>query len=453
MLEKFEQFIKQTKHNEDITDLEMSIHDDDYKLTYFTTADGTAQTIEERYSYIKENDTFQLFYKKDIPTPIKFKNLEGNHEDAYQFKGKDDPEFQKVLRWKLRLTPFEYLMMRANADYPYSTEFVEEIDKEAERIAVEREIVTSKPNSIRYPDKYNTSTDSFINELALYDPSNIEVAHGGEQLITGFFDISEIEGLPSHLTNENLMFLEGVFNLYLNGIEAFTPEVLYRFSIGAHKVGNHAVRVTDHQKERAIASVERMATIRQELDLTPYIKKYGSKETKAHLKEEPEGAYIIKSYMLPVEEVTEKVQGVRQKTVYRLIQAPALLKYNDWLANDRIGQIDKELLDTLSTRVEDSLIKRYLAKRLIALENPNNRISNPVINFETLYKHIDVEDPNKKKRQSIRGKVCAVLDYWKSIGRLKSDPENDKVGYRLVKKGRTFTGVEIDYIKRSKAIR
>ena len=440
MLEKFEQFIKHSKRDEDITDLEISKHDDDYKLTYFTTAEGAAQTIEERYSYIKENDTFQLFYKKDIPTTIRIKNLEGNHEEAYQFKGTDDPEFQKVLRWKLRLTPFEYLMIRANADYPYSTEFLEEIDKEAEKFRIQRELVTGEPNLIRYPDKYNTSTDNFINDLALYDPNSIEVEHSGEQLITGFFDVDEIEGLPSHITNENLMFLEGVFNLYLNGIEAFTPEVLYRFSTGKPEA-----RVTEQQKERAIASVERMATVRQELDLTPYIAKYGSKEAKAHLKEEPEGAYIIKSYMLPVEEVTEKIQGVRQKTVYRLIQAPALLKYNDWLANDRIGQIDKELLDTLSTSVEDSLIKRYLAKRLIALENPNNRISNPVINFETLYNHIDVKEPSKHKRQNIKEKVEGVLDYWKAIKRIK--------GYKLTKKGRAFTGVELDYIKRRKAIK
>ena len=440
MLEKFEDFIKHSKRDEDITDLEISKHDDDYKLTYFTTAEGAAQTIEERYSYIQENDTFQLFYKKDIPTTIRIKNLEGNHEEAYQFKGTDDPEFQKVLRWKLRLTPFEYLMIRANADHPYSTEFLEEIDKEAEKFRIQKDIVTSEPNLIRYPDKYNTSTDNFINDLALYDPSNIEVAHSGEPLITGFFDIDDIEGLPSHITNENLMFLEGAFNLYLNGIEAFTPEVLYRYSIG-----NKDARVTEQQKERAIASVERMATIRQELDLTPYIQKYGSKEAKAHLKEEPEGAYIIKSYMLPVEEVTERVQGKRQKTVYRLIQAPALLKYNDWLANDRIGQIDKELLDTLSTSVEDSLIKRYLAKRLIALENPNNRMSNPVINFETLYDHIDVEEPDKYKRKKVREDVCAVLDYWKAIKRIK--------GYKLTKKGRAFTGVELNYIKRRKAIK
>lgn len=440
MLEKFEDFIKHSKRDEDITDLEISKHDDDYKLTYFTTAEGTAQTIEERYSYIQENDTFQLFYKKDIPTTIKIKNLEGDHEEAYQFKGTADPEFQKVLRWKLRLTPFEYLMIRANADYPYSTEFLEEIDKEAEKFRVQRELVTGEPNLIRYPDKYNTSTESFITDLALYDPNNIEVKYGGEEVITGFFDIDDIEGLPSHVTNENLMFLEGAFNLYLNGIEAFTPEVLYRYSIG-----NKDARVTDQQKERAIASVERMATIRQELDLTPYIAKYGSKETKAHLKEEPEGAYIIKSYMLPVEEVTERVQGKRQKTVYRLIQAPALLKYNDWLANSRLGQIDKELLDTLSTSVEDSLIKRYLAKKLIALENPNNRMSNPVINFETLYDHIDVEEPNKYKRKKIREDVCAVLDYWKAIKRIK--------GYKLTKKGRTFTGVELNYIKCRKAIK
>lgn len=449
MLEKFEQFIQEhdAKYNkETLIEISKNVEEDYYFFTFYGEFAGQTMPKERRYTYNKETDSFDMIVKK---TEVQFESLDPTAEQAYEFKSKDDPEFQKVLRWKLRLTPFEYLMLRANADYSYSTEFIEEVDKEAERIAVEREIVTSKPNLIRYPDKYNTSTDNFINDLALYDPNNIEVAHGGESLITGFFTIDEIEGLPSQLTNENLMFLEGVFNLYLNGIETFTPEVLYRYSIGAHKVGEHAVRVTEQQKERAIASVERMATIRQELDLTPYIAKYGSKEAKAHLKENKDGAYIIKSYMLPVEEVTEKVQGVRQKTVYRLIQAPALLKYNDWLANDRLGQIDKELLDTLSTSVEDSLIKRYLAKRLIALENPNNRISNPVINFKTLYDHIDVEEPSAHKSKNIREKVYAVLDYWKSIGRIngydKDTPE--------VKKGRTFTGVKVHYKKRAKALK
>lgn len=441
MLEKFEQFIKHTKHNEDITDLEISKHDDDYKLTYFTTAEGTTQAIEERYSYIKENDTFQLFYKKDIPTTIRIKNLEeGDSEEAYQFKGKEDPEFQQVLRWKLRLTPFEYLMLRVNNDYSYSTEFIDEIDKEAKRIIEQAEKL--EPNLIRYPDKYGTSTDDFINKLALYDPNNIEVKHSDKTLITGMFVIDEIEGLPSHITNENLMFLEGAFNLYRNRIEAFTPEVLYRYSIGRKDA-----RVTPQQAERAMQNVDRMRTILVDLDFTSFIEKYGDSEAKEFVKND--GTVITDSYMLPVHRSRKEVQGVIQDVTYSFLTCPPLLKYNDLLANKRIGQIDKELLDTLSTSVEDSLIKRYLAKRLIALENPNNRISNPVINFETLYNHIDVEAPNAHKSKHIREKVYAVLDYWKAIGRIsgydKDTPD--------VKKGRTFTGVKVHYKKRTKALK
>lgn len=441
MLEKFEDFIKHSKRDEDITDLEISKHDDDYKLTYFTTAEGTAQTIEERYSYIKENDTFQLFYKKDIPTTIRIKNLEGNHEEAYQFKGKEDPEFQKVLRWKTRLTNLEYLMLRANADYSYSTEFLEEIEKEALAIkeTTEFEIET---NPIQYPSIYNALTDSFVYKIASYDPTNVEVEHGGEKLITGMFVIEEIEGLPSQISNENLMFLEGACNLYQNGIKAFTPEVLYRFSIGRPDA-----RVTEQQKQRAIESVERLDSIRQELDLTPYIQKYGNKEAKEYI--EDGGVFIINSRMLNVDWYYGKVQGVRHSQQYRLNKAPALLGYNKWLANKRIGQIDKALLDVLSTSIEDSLIKRELARRLIALENPNNNMSNPVINFETLYSRIDLKDPNKKKRQNIREKVYAVLDYWKSIDRIKGYDKNIKDP----KDNQTFIGVKLDYHKRSKAIK
>ena len=436
MLEKFEDFIKHSKRDEDITDLEISKHDDDYKLTYFTTAEGKAQTIEERYSYIQENDTFQLFYKKDIPTTIRIKGLDEDHEEAYQFKGTEDPEFQQVLRWKLRLTPFEFLMIRINNDYAYSEEFLAEIDKEAEAILREGENV--EPNLIRYPDKYSTSTDNFMNKIALYDPNDIEMKHRDEILITGMFVIDEIEGLPSHITNENLMFLEGAFNLYLNDIRSFTPEVLYRYS-----VGRPDARVTDHQKERAKQNIDRMRTILVDLDFTPYIAKYGNTEAKKFI--ENDGAIITDSYMLPVHRTRKEVQGIVQDVTYTFMARPPLLKYHELLANKRLGQIDKELLDTLTTGVEDSLIKRYLAKRLIALENPNNNISNPVIKFETLYDHIDVEEPDKYKRKKIREDVCAVLDYWKAIKRIK--------GYKLTKKGRAFTGVELNYIKRRKNIK
>src|SRR5699024_3718704 len=170
---------------------------------------------------------------------------------------------------------------------------------------------------------------------------------------------------------------------YLNGINAFTPEVLYRFSIGRPDA-----RVTEQQKQRAIESVERLDSIRQELDLTPYIQKYGNKEAKEYI--EDGWVFIINSRMLNVDWYYGKLQSVRYSQQYRLNKAPALLEYNKWLANKRIGQIDKALLDVLSTSVEDSLIKRELARRLIALENPNNNMSNNVINFETLYSRIDL---------------------------------------------------------------
>ena len=437
MLEKFEQFIQEhdAKYNkETLIEISKNVEEDYYFFTFYGEFAGQTMPKERRYTYNKETDSFDMIVKK---TEVQFKSLDPTAEQTYQFKGKEDPEFQKVLRWKTRLTNLEYLMLRANADYSYSTKFLEEIEKEALVIkeATEFEIET---NPIQYPSIYNALTDSFVYKIASYDPTNVEVEHGGEKLITGMFVIEEIEGLPSQISNENLMFLEGACNLYLNGINAFTPEVLYRFSIGRPDA-----RVTEQQKQRAIKSVERLDSIRQELDLTPYIQKYGNKEAKEYI--EDGGVFIINSRMLNVDWYYGKVQGVRHSQQYRLNKAPALLEYNKWLANKRIGQIDKALLDVLSTSVEDSLIKRELARRLIALENPNNNISNNVINFETLYSRIDLENPSKKKRQSIREKVYAVLDYWKAIGRINGYDKN-------VKKGRTFTGVKIDYIKRSKAI-
>src|SRR5699024_9733019 len=183
-----------------------------------------------------------------------------------------------------------------------------------------------EPNLIRYPDKYGTSTDNFINKLALYDPNDIEVKHSDKTLITGMFVIDEIEGLPSHITNENLMFLEGAFNLYRNRIEVFTPEVLYRYSIGRKDA-----RVTPQQAERAMQNVDRMRTILVDLDFTSFIEKYGNSEAKEFIKND--GTVITDSYMLPVHRSRKEVQGVIQDVTYSFLTCPPLLKYNDLLAN------------------------------------------------------------------------------------------------------------------------
>ena len=304
-----------------------------------------------------------------------------------------------------------------------------------------------KGNAISYPDKYTTSTDNFINDLPLQDLSNInfKVARNTDKYITGMLNIDgeELTDMLPNLTNEHLMYFEGICNIYLNDSvsNVFSPEMVYRYA-----TGRKDARLTPNKRERIIQMLEEMARMRVSLDLDEYLSEYGNDNVKKTIKEgKSKVNYGIRSYLLPIESVSELIQGQEQETVYRLIKAPALLEYNNHLKNRRIGFIDGYLLDTLSTSVEDSLLKRYLAKRLIALETPRNGITNPKILFTSIYEKIDVDNPTAKKRHTIKGKIEQVLDYWTGKGRIK--------GYEFTRKGKQFDGVEIEYIPRTKALK
>lgn len=61
LLEKFKKFIADTERYTEAEIIDYSIDDSDYLTIIYK--DHTA-TIKERYSYLKENDSFQLFFEK-----------------------------------------------------------------------------------------------------------------------------------------------------------------------------------------------------------------------------------------------------------------------------------------------------------------------------------------------------------------------------------------------------
>ena len=379
MLEKFEDFIKHSKRDEDITDLEISKHEDDYKLTYFTTAEGTAQTIEERYSYIQENDTFQLFYKKDIPTTIRIKNLEGNHEEAYQFKGTDDPEFQQVLRWKLRLTPFEYLMVRANNDYPYSTEFLEEIDKEAQRVIKDKEhetfrnlpsITTNRPNVYEIDNtKVIKNLTNFTLNLAVEAAEEEEKereifefalkvnSHTNKQqyVVKVQIDMEGVIRSERHKKNQvfNAFDMEvhnAVCTLISAGNTAMTVGTIYR-TMNGYVDGE---RTPKAQRSAIDASLDKMTKIRVNADFTEHYKMEGF-DIQEIAKEGTMIDYVIEDI---------KMNGKKTRT-YKFSRVPIFYEYSR-----DMEQIQKIPIDRLNLkgfmRMDQvkTVMRNYLLSRI-----------------------------------------------------------------------------------------
>ena len=60
-LEAFKQFIRQSGRYDYVTEVDYSI-DTDGRFTFIYVS--TEGTIKERYSHIKENNSYQLFYKQ-----------------------------------------------------------------------------------------------------------------------------------------------------------------------------------------------------------------------------------------------------------------------------------------------------------------------------------------------------------------------------------------------------
>lgn len=61
LLEKFKKFIADTERYTEAQLIDYSIDDSNYLTVIYK--ENTA-TIKERYSHIKENDSFQLFFKQ-----------------------------------------------------------------------------------------------------------------------------------------------------------------------------------------------------------------------------------------------------------------------------------------------------------------------------------------------------------------------------------------------------
>lgn len=305
-------------------------------------------------------------------------------------------------------------------------------------------------NLIKYPDQYTASTDNFINDLAGINLSDIsyEISRNSGKYITGtiLLDDPHIRELLPSLTNEQLLYMEGAANIWLNfqaGLmpNVFTPDVLYRFA-----TGRKDAELKDKKRANFIAMIEDMARMRSDIDITEYLITGGVSGSNEKIKAEIKAGKRIrlKTYIMPIKQVTgENMQGKEQETIYTLLDAPLSLQLNKLLAKERRAFIDAYLLEPLTTSIEDSLIRKYIVSRLALLENPNNKMTNNKILFDTLYKYIDIKNPDGNKRRDIKNKVTILLDDWKKIGRIKSYEFTHPAG-----DVRRYDGFKITYISR-----
>ena len=129
---------------------------------------------------------------------------------------------------------------------------------------------------VKYPDSFLITTDILTRELPFQklDDISIKLSRGSDKAITGniviepAFESELTKQLPS-LTPEHLLYLKGVCRLYDAGIKIFTPDMVYRFSVGDSKA-----EVRPDKRERVANHIDDMRRMIPNINITELMKQY-----------------------------------------------------------------------------------------------------------------------------------------------------------------------------------
>lgn len=299
----------------------------------------------------------------------------------------------------------------------------------------EKEVEEVESVAVRYPNLFLITTDLLSRELPFQklDKINIKLSRNSNKAVTGnmviepAFENELTKQLPA-LTPEHFLYLKGICRLYDAGIKIFTPDMIYRFSVGDSKA-----EVRPDKRKRVASHIDDMRRMIPNINITELMKQYHK------IDKQGEKPVFISDNLLYLKEVFTYVQGVK-RSAYKIIEAPILLQLASSLG--QVGAFEWALLETKGNSVDDGLIKNYLAQRVVGMENAKNSLRSKRILLDSIYKHIGKENPSDKQARTIKKKVTDILEYWKQENRIKDFAE--------VKEGRKIRGYDLEVFYKPK---
>lgn len=232
------------------------------------------------------------------------------------------------------------------------------------------------------------------------------------------------------------------FTLYENGVDVFTPEMLFRTLYGRAD----SEKPTPQQTGAMTRTIEKHRNLRTMIDCRDEFERRGYSTDKAYLRDPP----------LMVSEIVVEAGG-RVKRAYRFVTQPIRLGYIKKLR--QIVDVPRELLDikeldkrghitarSKSLTEQRLFVRNELLRRIEGIKNPNNKLRQKTIALESyadseghhrgLYEIAGYTDPTKQQAEKIRSFARDALAFWKASGYIK--------GYSFEKKGKTISRIRID---------
>lgn len=278
-------------------------------------------------------------------------------------------------------------------------------------------------NPIQYPEIMALSTNQITRELPMQDDLthiSYPVSRKSNVFITGSITFAELQEQLPTLTHTDMLVYFGISNLYNEGNTRFTPQMVWRMM-----KGNPKARVTPNQKEIVVESIDKMRQMLVDIDVT-------AEFIDLYKKDEVGNPIRLNENLLYLRKATVIIQG-KEQDGYQLLAQPVLDRYSRELR--QIGYIERNLIESTGG-VEDALLNKYMAERLIGMKNNKSGLHSKRILLSKVYEKMDLDDPNRKKRSQVKTKIEGLLNSWKQKGEIKS--------YEFVMKNGAYHAVDLD---------
>lgn len=260
----------------------------------------------------------------------------------------------------------------------------------------------------------NASAFDVIAELSVWDKPKVVIA---VELNTA------VKASAASLTVSafDMSVCDAVFTLASKNRQEFTTEMVCR-----ELTGGCRDKITENLLVSVRESLEKMRHIDIRIECTDLFLRKGL-ITKEDLNDYPEQKYVLTSYLLPLEMLCKVAAGNHRtyKTGYRLIKEPVLYTCAKVLGH--IAGIPTAMFEAcreVQDNEETIVLKRYIFKRILMMQNRKNRIASSTISYERydqrekcekgLYHVLGYDKERyaswKKKRSSIHRNVKAILD-------------------------------------------
>ena len=187
--------------------------------------------------------------------------------------------------------------------------------------------------------------------------------------------------------------------------------------------GNKAkVNPTQNILKRISDSIEKMSKIRVTIN--------AEMEVKARQNIQAE----YRDYLLNTRAACVNINGVMLDCV-EINTEPVLYKYSE--SKKQIARADVKMLDMpINNTTENIILKDYLLRRLLGMQNDKSKLSN-VLRYATIYDYLGIKKDSslqeyEKKKKRVRDTVKMILSDWKDKNKISGFTEQTE-GRKIVK--------------------